>query len=139
VPKFTEIAKSLTSLTRKDQPFTWGPIQQEAFRKLKEKLCTTPVVTFPDFSLPFFLTADTLKTALSQVQNGEERPIAYAGRLTNKAEQSYAATELEILSLVLATMQFPCYLHVRKFLARTDHAALTYLRNFVAQNSRLLR
>jgi len=36
---------------------------------------------------------------LSQVQNGEEKPIAYASRQTNKAEQSYAATELEMLSL----------------------------------------
>ena len=84
--------------------------------------------------MPFILTTDVSKTALgailSQVQNGEEKPIVYASRQTNKAELSYAATELEILSLVLATMQFPCYLHVRKFLARTDHAALTYLRNF---------
>ena len=76
VPQFAEIAKPLTSLTRKDQPFTWGPSRQEAFRKLKEKLCTTPVLTFPDFSLPFILTTDASKTALgailSQVLNGEE-------------------------------------------------------------------
>ena len=92
VPKFTEIAKPLTSLTRKDQPFTWGPSQHEAFRKLKEKLCTTPVLKFPDFNLPFILTIDASKTALgailSQVQNGEEMPTAYASRQTNKAEQS---------------------------------------------------
>jgi len=42
VPKFAEIAKPLTTLIRKDQPFTWGPNQQ-AFRSLKDKLCTTPV------------------------------------------------------------------------------------------------
>jgi len=40
-------------------------------------------------------------STLPQVQNGEERPIAYASRQTNKAEQSCAATELEMLSLVL--------------------------------------
>jgi len=80
VPKFAEIAKPLISLTRNDQPFTWGPSKQETFRKLKKKLCTTPVLTFPDFSLPFILTTDASKTALgailSQVQNDEERPIA---------------------------------------------------------------
>ena len=93
--------------------------------------------------MPFILTTDASKTALgailSQFQNGDERPIAYASRQTNKAEQSYAATELEILSLVWATKQFRCYLHDRKFVARTDHTALTYLRNFADQNSRLLR
>jgi hypothetical protein len=93
--------------------------------------------------LPFILTTDASKTALgailSQLQNAEERPIAYASRETSKGEQSYAATELEMLSLVWATMQFRCYLHGRKFVARTDHAALTYLRNFADQNSRWLR
>ena len=54
VPKFAEIVKPLTSITRKDQPFTWGPSQQEAFRKLKEKLCTTPVLNFPEFSFDFY-------------------------------------------------------------------------------------
>jgi transposase InsO family protein len=143
VPKFAEIAKPLTSLTRKDQPFTWGPSQQEAFKELKDKLCTTPVLAFPDFSLPFILTTDASKLALgailSQVQNGEERPIAYASRQTNKAEQSYAATEAEMLAMVWATKHFRCYLHGRKFVARTDNSALTYLRNFADQNSRLLR
>jgi len=117
VPKFAEIAKPLTTLTVKDQPFTWGPNQQEAFRRLKDKLCTTPVLAFPDFSPPFILTTDASKTALgailSQVQKGEERPIAYASRQTNRAEQSYAATEAEMLALVWATKQCRCYLHGR--------------------------
>jgi len=93
--------------------------------------------------LPFILTTGASKTALgailSQVQNGEERPNVYASRQTNKAEQSYAATELEMLGLVWATKQIRCYLHGRKLVARTYHAALTYLRNFADQNSRLLR
>jgi hypothetical protein len=44
-----------------------------------------------------------------------------------------------MLALVWATKYFRCYLHGRKFLARTDHAALTYLRKFADQNARLLR
>ena len=143
VPKFAEIAKPLTTLTRKDQPFAWGPEQQEALVKLKNKLSTAPVLAFPDFSLPFILTTDASKNALgailSQVQEGAEKPIAYASRQTNKAERSYSATEAEMLALVWATKQFRCYLHGRKFVARTDHAALKYLRNFADQNSRLMR
>jgi len=90
VSKFAEIAKHLTTLTRQDQPFTCGTNQQEAFTSLKDKLCTTAVLAFPDFSLPFILTTDASKTALgailSQVQKGEERPNAYASRQTNRAE-----------------------------------------------------
>jgi hypothetical protein len=48
VPKFAEIAKPLT-LTRKDQKFTWGPSQQEAFEELKNRLCTTPLLAYQNF------------------------------------------------------------------------------------------
>jgi hypothetical protein len=44
-----------------------------------------------------------------------------------------------MLALVWATKYFRCYLYGRKFLVRTDHRALTYLRNFAYQNSRLMR
>jgi len=43
-----------------------------------------------------------------------------------------------MLAMGWATKHFRYYLHGRKFLARTDHAALTYLRKFADQNARLL-
>jgi hypothetical protein len=114
VPDFAQVAKPPTMLTRKDQEFTWGPKQQEAFETVKEKLCTTPVLAYPNFKLPFILTTDASKTAigaiLSQVQNGVNRPIGYASRQKNKAEQSYSASESEMLALVWATKRFRCYL-----------------------------
>ena len=80
VPKFADIAKPLTQLTRKDVDFEWNQDCQEAFEKLKSKLSNTPVLAYPDFTLPFILTTDASKiglgAVLSQVQNGVERPIA---------------------------------------------------------------
>jgi len=74
VPDFAELSKHLTVLTRKDHEFIWGPSQQEAFEKLKDNLCTTPVLAYPDFSQPFILTMDASKVAvaaiLSQLQEG---------------------------------------------------------------------
>jgi len=61
---------------------------------MKERLCTTPVLAYPNFELPFILTTDASKVAiatiLSQVQDGKERPIAYASRQLNTAEQNYS-------------------------------------------------
>jgi hypothetical protein len=72
VSKFVETTKALTQLTRKNQEFAWGPTQQEAFVALKLKLCTTPMLAFPNFNQPFILTTDTSKVAvaaiLSQIQ-----------------------------------------------------------------------
>jgi len=143
VPNFAQIAKPLTTLTRKDQKFEWGPSQREAFEGLNDKLCTTPVLAYPNFELPFTLTTDASKLAvaaiLSQVQGGVEGPIAYASRQMNKMEQAYSASESEMLALLWAKKYFPCYLHGKKFLVRTDHSALSYLRKFSDNNSRLMR
>ena len=74
---------------------------------MKDKLCTTPVLAYPNFELPFILTIDASKLAvaavLSQVQDGVESPIAYASRQMNKTEQPYSASESEMLALVWAT------------------------------------
>ena len=104
VPNFAQITKPLTTLTRKDQKFEWGPSQKEVFEGLKNKLYTTPVLAYPNFELPFILTVDASKLSvaafLSQVQDAVERPIAYASRQLNRAEQSYSASESEMLALV---------------------------------------
>ena len=122
VPDFAELAKPLTTLTRKDQQFTWGPTQREAFESLKERLCSAPVLDFPDFKLPFILT-DASNVAvgaiLSQVQNGIKRLIAYASRQLNNAERAYTVSEQEMLALVWATKQFRCYLFGKQFLEQT--------------------
>ena len=87
VPNIAEIAESLTILTRKNQDFIWGPTQQEAFEELKYRLSTTQELPYPNFELPFILTTDaskvTVAAILSQVQDGLERPIAYASRQIN--------------------------------------------------------
>jgi hypothetical protein len=100
-------------LTRKNQDFIWG--QQESFEEIKYRLSTTPVLAYPNFVLPFILTTDASKVAvaaiLSQLQNDVERPVAYASRQLNKAEQAYSTTEAEMLAFVWTTKYFQCYLY----------------------------
>ena len=82
---------------------------------MKNKLCTTPVLAYPDFKSPFILTTDASNIAiaaiLSQVQDGIERPVAYASRQLATAEQAYTASELQLLALVWASRYFCCYVH----------------------------
>ena len=44
VKNFSLIAKPLTILIGKDEPWTWGPEQQQAFDTLKQKLALAPVL-----------------------------------------------------------------------------------------------
>jgi len=125
------VAKPLTKLTRKNEEFIWSPSQQETFEDMKVRLCTTPVLAYPNFELPFILTTDASKVGvaaiLSQVQDGVQRPIAYASRQVNKAGKAHSDSEAEMLALVCATKYFCCHLYGKQFLVRTDHSALSLI------------
>jgi hypothetical protein len=133
----------MTQLIRKDTPFKWESSQQAAFEKLKEVIRSEQVLVYPDFKSQFILTTDaskvTVVAVLSQVQDGVERPAAFASRQMNRTEQNYCASEEEMLAVIWATKQFRCYLYGKRFTVRTDHSALTYLHKFTGNNSRLLR
>ena len=109
---------------------------------MKESLCNTPVLAYPNFELPFIITTDASQMAvsavLSQVQDGLERPLVCASRKPNKSERVYTTSELELLSIVWATRYIRCYLYGRKFVIRTGHSVLTYLRNIVDNDSHMM-
>jgi predicted HD phosphohydrolase len=73
------------------------------------------------------------------MQGGIERPISIASRQLNKAEISYAASELEALAVISATKYYRSYLFGKRFLLKSDHASLKFLRNFGENSSRLMR
>lgn len=101
---------------------------------IKRHLTNAPILAFPQLDVPFILDTDAcdsgLGAVLSQVQGGKERVIAFAARALTKAERNYSTTRKELLALVWGSERFETYLYGRRFLARTDHNALQWLRNF---------
>jgi hypothetical protein len=67
---------------------------------------------------------------LSQMQDGRERVIAYASKTMNLAQRRYCTTYRELLTVVKFTKHFHYYLWGQKFLVRTDHGSLRWLKNF---------
>ena len=70
---------------------------------------------------------NSVGVVISQVQNGEERVIAYASRTYDKAERNYCTTRNKLLAVVYFIRQFKQYLLDSRCLIRTDHAALIWL------------
>ena len=97
-------------------------------------MSSAPILAFPQLDVPFILDSDAsdsgLGAVLSQVQCGKERVIAYAARALSKAERNYSTTRKELLALVWGTEHFETFLYGKRFLVRTDHSALQWLRNF---------
>ena len=48
IPKYSDIARPLTNLTRKDIPFQWSKACQVAFEMLKEYLFKEPILKYPN-------------------------------------------------------------------------------------------
>ena len=73
---YATLVAPLTALLAKDS-FHWTQAADQAFRKLKEALCTTPVLRLPDFSLPFILETDASGTGMGVVLSQQHHPIAF--------------------------------------------------------------
>lgn len=145
VRDYSKVASPLTDLMKKNQRFVWSDSCQTAFDTLKEQLASPPILSMPNDRDTFVLDTDASDRAigavLSQVQGGQERVIAYAGRCLSRAEANYCITRKELLSIVHFTRYFRHYLLGKRFLLRTDHSALTWLhrtRDPIGQNARWL-
>jgi len=108
-----------------------------------QALCTTPVLAFPNATDTFILDTDVSNFAIGgellQVQNGEERVIAYGSLSLSREQLQYCTTRKELLAVVRFTRQFRHYLLGREFLVRTDHSSLTWLLNFKEPQGQLAR
>ena len=128
---FAEVAKTLYRLTSKGVKFTWEKELEDAFQLLKTSLLQAPILERPIFRHPFVIDTDASETALgavlSQIIDGEERPIAFESTVLSKKEVNYARTTREALGIVQAMQWFRPYIYGSQCLVRTDHASLQWL------------
>ena len=64
VPAFSAIARPLTDLTRKNVAFKWDAECDAAFKLLKQKLCSAPVLALPHPNHPFVVVMDASNIAI---------------------------------------------------------------------------
>ena len=129
VQGFAKLAQPLHHLTKKDVEFRWSSEYQVSFECLKQKLCSAPVIAFPNFERDFVLETDAsiqgiAAVLVQQQEDGKLHPVAYASRALNPAEKNYAITELETLVVVWAVTHFHSYLYGHKVTIYTDHSAV---------------
>ncbi|WVZ66641.1 LOW QUALITY PROTEIN: hypothetical protein U9M48_015831 [Paspalum notatum var. saurae] len=96
IKDFSKIAKPMTSLTKKNAKFVWGPKCEEGFRELKKLLTTAPVLAQPDVTKPFDVYCDASGRGLGCVLMQEGRVIAYASRQLRKHETNYPTHDAEL-------------------------------------------
>ena len=54
----------MNKLLEKDVPFAWNEGVDRSFQVLKKALSSAPILSFPDFSLPFLVDTDVSNSGL---------------------------------------------------------------------------
>ena len=141
VKDYSKLAKPLHDLLKgvenksrvnKKTPVDMTEEATAAFQQLKEKLTSSPILAFADYSAPFELHTDAsgqgLGAVLYQQQDGKLRVIAYGSRGLKPSETHYPAHKLEYLALKWAVCdKFKDYLYGNYCDVYTDSNPMSYV------------
>ena len=123
--------KAFASKRSRRSLIPWLELHQHAFLALKSALTSFPILAFPTWDRPFVLHTDASAAgagaALTQENEGAERPLAFASHTWSATESRRGATEREFMAVQWAVAHVRPYLAGRPFTLVTDCSALTWL------------
>lgn len=90
----------LTRLQQKTIPFTWSHREQCSFNDPRDRLCSVPILTYPDFQL--VVGTLTLDTDANEHANDVWNVIAFASRDLSVREMNHCTTRKEMLAFIYA-------------------------------------
>jgi len=126
IPHFSTIMAPITECM-KGGSFTWTAEATEAFREIKLKLTSAPVLILPDFSQPFELHCDASKVGIGAVLSQNSKPVAYFSEKLNGGKANYSTYDVEFYAVVRALHHWYHYLIHSDFVLYSDHEALKHL------------
>ena len=114
VPRFADISRPLTTLTKKDMKFEWTSACQKSFELLKEALCGEPVLKYVDTSKPYTLYTDAGKygwagvltqphiTTIDGKSTTTDHPVAFVSGLFRGSQLNWAALMKEAFAIYMS-------------------------------------
>ena len=134
LPNLSTVLGLLNELLQGDKAWTWTPQCDKAFLDVKEMMTSEQVLCHYDPNRPVKLACDASPYGLGGVlshimDDGTERPIAFASRSLTKAEKGYSQIDKEALALYWGVLKFHTYLYGRRFTLVTNHKPLVSILN----------
>ena len=136
VPRFADISRPLTTLTKKDMKFEWTSACQKSFELLKEALCGELVLKYADTSKPYTLYTDASKfgwagvltqphtTTIDGKSTTTDHPVAFVSGLFRGSQLNWAALTKEAFAIYMSIKKLSFYLRDLQILLRSDHKPL---------------
>lgn len=141
---FSDLTLPLSNLLKKETPWLWGELEEEAFKKIKLAYLQEVMIVHPDFKEDFFLQCDSSGYALGaylyqvSVQGGQ-KIIAFTSRTLRGSELRYTTTEKELLAFIYALKHWRSIILGYKINVVTDHKAITFLTASKLKHARFSR
>src|SRR6266567_6082376 len=144
---FSQHARPLFDLTKKDEKWHWGADEQLAFDGLKRSVTSAPVLISPDPTKPFRIEADSSDFAtgavLSQVSPADEKwhPVAFFSKSLSPVERNYVIHDKEMLAIIRSLQEWRHFIEGAEhpFEVWTDHKNLEYFMTAKQLNRRQAR
>ena len=135
IKDYAAIAAPLYELTEKDVRFAWSQQCNHAFRTLKTRLTTAPMLVAPRTgpNESFVLSTDASNKGLGAVllqeqSDGTLKPCAYWAKTLNKAQRRYPIYDQELLAIAAALHEYRVYIEGCKHVTViTDHKPLVHI------------
>ncbi|GJX16722.1 putative reverse transcriptase domain-containing protein [Tanacetum coccineum] len=124
---FSRISKPMTKLTQKNMKFDWTEKAEAAFQLLKQKLCSAPILSLPEYSKNFMVYYDASCKGLGMVLMQKEKVIACASCQLKIHEKNYTMHDLELGEVVFALKMWRHYLYCTECVVFTDHKSLQHI------------
>ena len=136
VPRFADISRVLTHLTKKDVEFKWTPECENCFQILKDFLQKAPILKYPDPQANYMLYMDASKymytSVLTQHSNGTDHPITYVSGLFRRSQLNWATLTKEAYAIYMSVKKLSFYIDTAKVTIKSDHLPL---KKFLEKNT----
>lgn len=144
IPYYSVSIIPLCELLKKEMKWRWGEKEQEAFDSLKHQFLETILLHHPDYSKPYYLQTDASGIGLAGVlyqldERNDMQILGYFSKVLKGAELNWTVTEQEFYAIICSLKKFETYLRGSKVIIKTDHRALTFVKNMNLYNGRVTR
>ncbi|GBP66806.1 Transposon Tf2-8 polyprotein [Eumeta japonica] len=132
IPHSAIILDPLHNLLRKDVKFIWSKECQESFDRIKQLLCSKPILRIFDPAQPIKIYTDASIKGVGAIlkqedKTGVSKPVAYFSKKLTESQKKKKAIYLECLAIKESLKYWQHWLMGKEFVIYSDHKPLENL------------
>ena len=127
IANFSRLAMPMMKLNWKEVKFEWNYLCERAFKELKIRLTSAPILIVPERRQMYIVYCDASKDGLGCVLMQSERVVAYGSQKFKNHERNYPTHDMELAVIVFALKILRHYLYGEQFEVFSNHKKLKYI------------